>query len=102
MTLSTRARGALAWLAGALALAAALALVVVAQMRLERELSNLPSSERRALYERTLETLRTACSQARGPEVAGYCREQADFITHFPECARECRELAARFASSGR
>jgi hypothetical protein len=30
--------------------------------------------------------------------VAEYCRQQADFIKRFPECDRECRDLAARFA----
>lgn len=102
MTLSARARRSLAWLGGALALVAAIAgvtfMFMFMQTRLDRELSELPPSERRALYERTLETLRTTCSQARGPELADYCRQQADFVKRFPECDSECRELAARFA----
>lgn len=102
MTLSTRARRSLVWGAGTIALAAAIAVVVFMQTRLDRELSDLPPSERRALFERTLETLRTTCGQARGPEVSDYCREQADFITHFPECDGACRELAARIAPRGR
>lgn len=96
--LSSRPRRTLAWLGGALVLLAALAVVCFIKTRLARELSELPATERGALYERTLDTLRTTCTQARGPEVAEYCRQQADFITLFPECDAECRDLAARFA----
>jgi hypothetical protein len=64
---------------------------------MNRELSDLPVTERQALYERTLETLRTTCVRAHGYELTEYCRKQADFITHFPECDSECRDLAARF-----
>lgn len=77
---------------------AAIGLAVFLQTRLDRELSELPVPERRAIYERTLETLRTTCTQARGLEVAEYCRRQADFIKRFPECESDCRDLAARFA----
>lgn len=95
---SSSARRVLTWLAAAVALLLALAVAVCMQTRLDREISDLPEPERRALYERTRETLRSPCSQARGPEVAEYCRQQADFIKRFPECDSECRELAARFA----
>lgn len=95
MTLLTRARRSSAWLAAAIGLAAAISVAVFMQTRLDHELSELPHAERRALFERPLETLRTACIQARGPEVSDYC-EQANFITHFPECDGTCRELAVR------
>jgi hypothetical protein len=98
MPLSSPARRILAWLAAALGLVAAVALAVLMHTRLDRELSDLSEPERRALYERTRETLRSSCVQAQGPEVTEYCRQQADFIKHFPECDRECRDLAARFA----
>lgn len=88
-----------AWLAAGSALVAAGIVMLCAPTRLERDLAELPASERRALYERTLETLHTTCGLARGAEVASFCREQASFITHFPECDSACRELAARFTS---
>ena len=62
-----------------------------------RELRDLPSQERRAFYERTLETLRTACSHPPGPELKEYCREQADLAVRFPECDEACREIARQF-----
>lgn len=98
MPLSSPARRMLAWLAAALGLLSAALLAVFMHTRLDRELSELPEPERRALFERTRETLRSSCMQARGPEVTEYCRQQADFIKRFPECDRECRDLAARFA----
>lgn len=98
MTLSSTARRILAWLAAALGLLSAVALAVFIHTRLDREISDIPEPERRALYERTRETLRSSCMQTRGPEMAEYCRQQADFIKRFPECDRECRDLAARFA----
>lgn len=102
MTLLTRARRSSAWLAAVIGLAAPISVAVFMQTRLDQELSDLPHAERRALFERPLETLRTACIQARGPEVSDYCCEQANFIKHFPECDGTCRELAAHFALRGR
>ncbi len=97
-SLSPRTRRALGWVGAALAIILVLAAWAVLQTRMNRELSQLPRPARRALYERTIETLRTSCMQASGPEVTDYCRQQADFIKRFPECERDCRELAARFA----
>lgn len=96
--LSSRARRTLLWLGVALALLAAVAVATFTHARLDRELSGLPGPERRALYERTLETLRTSCMRSRGPELSEYCQQQAHFIKRFPECDSECHELAARFA----
>ena len=85
-------------LAAAITFFAALCGAVVWQTHLERDLTELPTLERRALYERTRETLRSSCSQALELDVAEHCREQAAFITRFPECNAECRELAAHYA----
>jgi len=74
------------------------AIAVLMYTRLDRELQDIPEAERRALYERILETLRTSCMHARGLAFSDYCRGQADFIRRFPECDSECRALAARFA----
>jgi cytochrome b pre-mRNA-processing protein 3 len=62
------------------------------------ELRRLPGAERRALYLRILETLRTTCPRATGPGLTDYCRDQAEFVARFPECDRFCRELAQRYA----
>lgn len=85
-------------LAAAIATLATLCGAVVLQTRLERDLTELPTPERHALYERTRETLRSSCPQARDPDVAEHCRQQAEFIRRFPECNAECRELAAHVA----
>lgn len=95
--LSSRSRRVVVLLAGALIILSALFLVAFMQTRIERELSDLPVAERRALYERTRDTLQTTCMLASGQELTGYCRQQADFITRFPECDGECHALAARF-----
>jgi hypothetical protein len=63
-----------------------------------RALLSLPAVERRALYERTLETLQSeACDAREGASgLREYCREQAEFIVRFPECDRACSELVKR------
>lgn len=63
----------------------------------DRELSQMPDAERKALYERTLQTLRQTCSESPGPAMADYCREQAEMIQHFPECDEDCQLLSRRF-----
>lgn len=95
--LSPQTRRSLVWLGGLAVLAFLGALATFLHTRLDRELALMPTLERRTLYERTLETLRTACARAPGPTLTDYCREQADFIRRFPECDSECHELAARF-----
>ncbi len=87
----------LLWLGGVLGIALVCVLALHHHTRLDRELLDVPELERRALYERTRETLRVSCTQPRGPTFTGYCREQADFLRRFPECDNECREFAAGF-----
>jgi cytochrome b pre-mRNA-processing protein 3 len=94
---TSRAGRALLWVGGVLAVLLALAVAHFLQTRLDRELSDLPDSERRVLYHRTLETLRTTCRQPPGPQMAEHCRQEAEFVLRFPECDSECRELATRF-----
>jgi hypothetical protein len=58
----------------------------------------LSDAERRALYERTLRTLRSSCDPKTRPQgLADFCRAQADFILKFPECDSVCTTLAAEF-----
>jgi hypothetical protein len=84
---------ALRWLAGGLVVAALVAFSVLQQTRLGRELNHLPEGERRALYQRTLETLRSTCANTSGSTLKDYCREQAEFISAFPDCVDACRSL---------
>lgn len=97
MTTSSRTRRALAWLGVVLAAATTGLLAIHLNGRMGRELGDLPGPERRALYQRTMETLRTTCMHASGAQLTEHCREQANFVERFPECDRECRELAQRF-----
>jgi hypothetical protein len=65
----------------------------------ERDASSvraMPEGERKALYERTMETLRTVCSGEHASAVPDLCREQAELVVSFPECDDACREIARR------
>src|SRR5689334_17516104 len=58
-------------------------------------IESLSTDDRRALYERTLKTVRTTCN----PEtmlagLAAFCVEQAELLVKFPECDAACDELA--------
>lgn len=75
------------------------ALASVVYPLLQNDIADVPETERRALYERTLETLRVSCADAAKPAFVNYCRQQADFIRRFPECNVECREVADHFAT---
>lgn len=85
------------WLGGFAALTVIVCALVYFDSRVGRELRRLPDADRRALYQRTIETLRTSCLKAEGPMLSDYCCEQADFIERFPECGADCRTLAKRF-----
>ncbi|MGH7292154.1 MAG: hypothetical protein ACREJT_13130, partial [Myxococcota bacterium] len=59
----------------------------------QRAIRRLPHDERIALYQRTLENVRTTCASndlALGP----YCAEQARVLLLFAECDESCRQLA--------
>lgn len=97
MTPSSRTSKSLRGLALLVGVATAGLIAQYLHGRTNRELRDLPEADRRALYQRTLETLRTTCEHASGSQLTDYCRSQADFIERFPECDSECRELARRF-----
>lgn len=60
-----------------------------------RAIEQLSGQERRALYERTLHTLRSSCDPKTLPEgLDDFCQEQAEFVVQFPECDAVCRSLA--------
>ena len=56
-------------------------------------IAGLPEAERKAFYERTLETLQTTCSST-SDGLASYCTDQAELIVQFPECDPACIKLA--------
>ncbi len=62
--------------------------------RVDDAVRSLPAAERQHLYERTLQTLQTSCHPPSHPGLSSHCEDEADFITHFPECDAACRELA--------
>jgi hypothetical protein len=63
----------------------------------QQAISKLAPDERRALYERTLQNLKSTCRPERRPSgLDDYCQRQADFILKFPECDRACEDLATQ------
>ncbi len=60
-----------------------------------RAIQEMPARERQALFARTVQNLRSVCSE---PEDAmrGFCREQAQLALEFRECDTSCQALAAR------
>ena len=61
----------------------------------QRAILRLPEGARRALYERTLQTLQSSCKLDEGVgDLDDFCRSQAEFITKFPECDPSCSAVA--------
>jgi len=65
----------------------------------EREIRALPAEQRRALYQRTVENLKTICDPAPGRSVREFCRNQASLALKFSECDDDCRRTARRHLS---
>jgi len=64
-----------------------------------RALQEMRPNERRALYERTLATVRGSCLGPTGSELSQYCVDQAEFLGRFPECDDACAAIARRLAA---
>ena len=75
------------------------ALCVWRDRAVDREIGALSPADRRALIERTQETLRTVCARVPGPELTERCRASAELVMRFPECDGACQALASRFTS---
>lgn len=88
------------WLVGGLVVAALAAFFVLQQIGPGREVRNMPASERRALYLRTIETLKSTCASVTGPTLKEFCREQAEFLGLFPECDGDCRARVLQLTAS--
>lgn len=89
------------WIAGFFLILFLSGLAIFWHQQTAPELGALPLSERRTLYLRTLDTLRTSCaaaSPASAPAALDdHCRHQATFIVQFPECDARCQTLAEPF-----
>jgi hypothetical protein len=80
-----------------LAATAALVIFAIALLRStseERALTRLPPVERAAVYQRTLDNLRSTCAGERARELRDFCRGQAQLALLFPECDAACQATA--------
>jgi hypothetical protein len=77
---------------------AGLALAYSYCLRIDIELQSLAPTDRRQLYERTLQTLRGICPEVTGTELTDFCRDQAALLGRFPECDDGCRQAIHRVA----
>jgi hypothetical protein len=68
--------------------------------RLRADLRALPAAARQLLYRDTVEELRSVCAVQAG--LREHCARQAELLSKFPECDRECRALADRFLDHAR
>jgi len=60
-----------------------------------RALARMPEAERQGLFERTRATLLQDCAKPPSA-LQGYCQEQADLLSNFPECDASCQALVAQ------
>jgi hypothetical protein len=81
------------WAAAAVAVIAAIGLWIWGATAERRAIEALGPEERRGLFVRTKENLRSACAATSEPLVA-YCQQQASFLLEFPECDEACKALA--------
>lgn len=86
----------------ALLLVASIGALIVAPLSTgDRELAairTLPGIEQRELYERTFQTLQSACGEPRAVgDLQEFCRHQAAFIRKFPQCDTACVALGEPF-----
>jgi hypothetical protein len=86
----------LSWLASVAAIAALFGGYHARNARIDREVRELPAHEQRALFARTLDAIHRTCHHRSGPRVERYCRDQSEFVEHFPQCDQACRESAER------
>ena len=92
-----RWRRALLFSAAALVIGVLVALWAVDHDAEKRALRNLPEADRRALYQRTLENVRTICARDPGDRPVAYCRDQAEVLRALPECDDACKRLVASY-----
>jgi hypothetical protein len=62
----------------------------------QRAIQDLPNTERRAFYNRTLQNLISVCVGSDAVHFGDFCREEAERVLLFPECDNRCRDLAGK------
>jgi hypothetical protein len=58
-----------------------------------RSLRALPAAERREVYERTLDDLRTLCGPRRAAALRDHCRQLAELVAPLEECDAACEAV---------
>lgn len=62
----------------------------------QRAIRSLPPEQRARLYERTIEELITLCEPPVAEGLLEHCQAQRSFVSEFPECKAECRDILTR------
>ena len=81
------------WLAAALAVLTLASLWHWQSERDAADLLRLPESERAALYQQAMATLRGVCLRERRATLADYCAHEADLVLRLPECDLACQHF---------
>jgi hypothetical protein len=68
----------------------------------KRALLKMPEGQRQALYERTWSSFKELCTGPNVTEFSKECRERSDFLSDFPECSTDCRDLVRELKKSQR
>ncbi len=91
--LPPRRRPVFALVIGAMALAAAV--VIGERWSTVAQIRAMSGAERSRIFARAFDDLQTACAAAPvGSLLTDHCRQQARFVTLFPECDARCQALA--------
>jgi hypothetical protein len=61
----------------------------------QRAIDHMPQEQRHALFERTLENLRSVCTGS-ADGMRDWCQSQANLALELRECDRDCQDLARR------
>ncbi len=81
------------WLGAGLVVALFILLWLLQSTHDRRVLLELPEAERKALYDRSMETLRTVCLPPLQGALIEFCKDQAELVSKLPECDGECQHL---------
>ena len=94
-----RARSRTGWIASALVVVAAVAVVLASASGISSEtraIRALPGEQRLSVLSRTVDELRQLCGGGRPEALRDHCRELAAFAARFDECRGDCASLVRR------